>query len=64
MQQRSLDAYYDPNFQCEELQGLISKGIQMVDTLKVWYDRKHAQFDYTVQVRMSWNCCFCRRFMF
>ena len=50
MEQRSLDAYYDPNFQCEELQGLISKGIQMADKLKMWYTRKHAQYDYTVQV--------------
>ena len=57
MEQRSLDAYYDPNFQCEELQGLISKGIQMADKLKMWYTRKHAQYDYTVQVSHCFFSC-------
>ena len=44
MEQRSLDAYYDPNFQCEELQSALDKGIQMVDKIKMWYARKHALF--------------------
>ena len=50
MEQRSLDAYYDSSFQCEEIQDLAGKGIQMVDKIRNWYSRKHAQFQYNANV--------------
>jgi len=49
MEQRSLDPYYDSSFQCEEIQGLASQGIQMVDKIRNWYSRKHAQFDFSTK---------------
>ena len=50
MEQRSLEAYYDPDFECEELQLMLDKGDKMVDKIKGWYNRKHSLFSYRTNV--------------